>query len=164
MTEQRYEPRKRFVEGEGWLVEQVPVGVPLDPGQSVVKMLPDAPPQAVTVISVETVPLLVALQVVETNGMVAVPRSFFTEEQLEELARGSEAENESAEPAISQTSNEEEKPEAAQDVSKLPADQAITRVKLAESFEELNAMTANEERVTVLRAAEERAAELKGGD
>lgn len=46
-------------------------------------------------------------------------------------------------------------------VGKMPVEQIIALVKLAESFDKLNALMADETRKTVIAAAEARAEELK---
>ncbi|HEY6872781.1 MAG TPA: hypothetical protein VI298_08660 [Geobacteraceae bacterium] len=157
--ERRTEIRRSFIEGKGHLVEEVPMSRPIDPGQKVVGVSQE-PARPVTIVSMEMVPLLVAMQVVHANGMVAVPRSFLSEEQLTALDLGKVHDSDQKGPAGPGDPNDTE------DVTLLKADQAIIRVQLAKNFEELNALMRNEKRVTVIQAAEARAAELKesGGE
>jgi hypothetical protein len=147
----KVETRKRFVEGEGWIVEDVPVGTPTEPGQAVVSS-PEQPPAPVVVVASQ-VTLAVAQEVIAAHGMVAVPFSFLNAEQLEELGKEKE---ETVQPDV----NGNKSPEYG-DTSTMKADQAIVTLQLAADFNELNALTANETRKTVLAAAEARAEELK---
>lgn len=146
----RKETRTRFIEGEGYLVEEVEAGTPVMQGQTVLPSVPAAPPQPV-IITVADVSLSLAKQVVEANGLMVVPSSFLNEQQLEDLKVDVDTIKKAAEAG--------DPPPAK--VEKLNATQAIAAVKAAASFDELNTLTRSETRVTVLNAAEERAAELK---
>lgn len=138
----RTETRTRFIEGEGHLVEEVIVGTPVGQGQSV---LPGTP----VVVTLADVPLSLAIAVCAANGMLAVPESFLNEEQLAELKLN---------PA--DFKQPEEEPE--KKTEKLTVKQAIQKIKVAATFEELNAITNSNTSADVLAAAETRAAELKG--
>jgi hypothetical protein len=143
----KMEERRRFIEGEGWEVTEVPVGTALAPGQ--VKN-PKAPkePAVPVVLTVADISLDLARQVIEANGLLAVPASFLNETQLEELALSPAA----VQPPVV----------TAPAAKELNEKDAIKRIKAAISFEELNELTANESRAAVLNAAETKAAELKG--
>jgi hypothetical protein len=146
------ETRRRFIEGEGWVVEDVPLGTPAEPGQAVVSS-PEQPPAPVVVVASQ-VSLAVAQEVIAEHGMVAVPHSFLSAEQLEELGK----EKEKAKPETGTKTA----PDYG-DTATMKADQAIARIQLAASFEELNTLTVNETRKSVVGAAEARAEELKKG-
>ena len=153
--EQRSETRSRLTL-EGWVVETVPQGTPKEPGQIVSGGI-EQPPAPVVVVA-EQVPLSVAQEVIAAHGMVAVPLSFLTAEQQQDLPPNVTKEQTPAEDPA-----DPDKAHVVESVATMKADQAIARVKLAANFEELNALTQSEKRATVLAAAEERAAELKKG-
>jgi hypothetical protein len=143
----RTEIRRRFIEGEGHLVEEVEIGAPLAANSARLPQHPTPPPMVVTVADV---PLALARQVIEANGLVAVPQSYLTPDQVQELA------------IEESTPQPEAKPEPPPGSKKQVAEKdAIKRVMAAQSFEELNELTANDNRLAVLNAAEARAAELK---
>lgn len=144
----RKEIRRRFIEGEGWMVEEVEIGAPLQGTQSVVPVSIQPPPVRAALV-VADVPLALAREVIEVNGLIAVPLDFLNEEQLAELKIA---------PPISEKPKEPESPAP----KKLTEAQAIKAVKAAADFDELNELTRNETRTAVLNAAEARAAELKG--
>lgn len=144
----RMETRRTFIEGEGYLVEEVPVGAPLGQNQAVLAAQPAEPARSV-VVTLDDVPLDLARKVVEANGLVVVPPSYLNETQLEELQIA-------AEPVPDESGEEQQTPGR-----KLPIDQAIAVVMQAPTFDELNRLTATENRAKVLAAAEARAAELK---
>jgi hypothetical protein len=146
MSEQKFQTRREFLPGIGHVVKQVPLGDPLQPGQLVVKE-PVAPALPVA-LTINDVPLELALQVVEAASLVAVPVNFLTDAQREELKL----------PALDKAD-----PPAPQETKAafIPAEQKIAQVQQAETFEALNALMADETRKTVLAAAEVRANELK---
>lgn len=144
----RTETRTTFIEGEGYLVEEVPVGAPLGQNQAVLAAVPAEPARPV-VLTIADVPLDLARKVVEDAGLVVVPASYLNEAQLEELK---------IDPA---TTVKDDDQNAEADAKKLPVDQAIKLVSAASSFDELNRLTASDSRAKVLAAAEARAAELK---
>lgn len=148
----RTEIRRRFIEGEGHLVEEVPVGNPISQNQAVVPQPPAGPPQPV-VITVADIPLSLATQVIEANGMVCVPVSFLNEDQLAELK---------IDLANVAKGVQEVEPDKPKKKEKLTEAQAIKLVQAAQSFDELNDLTRDDHRSKVLAAAEIRAAELKG--
>jgi hypothetical protein len=150
----RKETRTRFIEGEGWHVEEVEVGTPISAGQSVLAM--SVEPAKKIIVTIADVPLSLALEVIKENGMVAVPVSFLNEEQLEELKIDLSEVAKSID-AAALPADPEAKP-----AEKMTDAQAIKAIKAAASFEELNALTALNTSVKVLSAAEARAAELKG--
>lgn len=151
--EQRFQTRRTFVEGVGHVVEQVLMATPLKPGQSVVPVPPNEPPRQV-IIAAKDVPLELARQVVEAAGLVAVPPNFLNPEQLAELGI------ELAETGDLPNGNQVATPPAAAK-EKLSPEEMIARIKQAGTFDELNALVAEEGRRKVLAAAEERATELK---
>lgn len=146
----RTETRTRFIEGEGHLVEEVEIGTTLAPGTAVIPAAPAGPALPV-IVTIADVPLSLARQVCEANGLVSVPASFLNEDQLAELKI------DLAE--VAKTKTETDPPKKAE---KLTEAQAIKAVKTAKDFDELNTLTRNESRGKVLAAAEARAAELKG--
>lgn len=155
----RKEIRTRFIEGEGHLVEEVEIGSAIKPGQSIIPAAPAAPPLPV-VVTIADVSLALAKQVIEANGLLAIPVSFLNEQQLEELAIDLAELKQAAKEKENGAAGETGKPGKKAD--KLTEAQAIKAVSAAASFEELNALTADESRAKVLAAAETRAAELKG--
>lgn len=145
----RTEIRRTFIEGEGHLVEEVPVGSPLGQNQSVLAAAPREPAIPVA-LTVDNVPLDLARKVVEANGLMVVPPSFLNEAQLEELKINP------------QTVVDPDPPEdPAANGKKLSVEQAVKQVLAAQTFDELNRLTASDSRARVLAAAEERASELK---
>lgn len=146
----RTEIRRTFIEGEGHLVEEVPVGSPLGQNQSVLAAAPREPAIPV-VLTVDNVPLDLARKVVEANGLMVVPPSFLNEAQLEELKIDPQTVVAPAVPAE----------DTAADGKKLSVEQAVKLVLTAQTFDELNRLTASDNRARVLAAAEERASELK---
>lgn len=147
----RTETRTRFIEGEGHLVEEVEVGAPIGQGQAVLPVAPAGPALPV-IVTIADVPLSLARQVCEANGLVAVPVSFLNEEQLAELKID-----------LAEVTKIKTELEATKKVEKLTEAQAIKAAKAAKDFDELNTLTRNESRGKVLAAAEARAAELKKG-
>jgi hypothetical protein len=150
----RTETRTRFIEGEGFLVEEVEIGAPLGANSIRVPKATKEPALPV-VITVADISLDLACQVIKANGLLAVPASFLNEQQLEELQ---------IDPSLIQTgttvpAEESANPPAAK---KLGEKETIKRIQAAISFEELNELTATESRAAVLAAAETKAAELKG--
>jgi len=144
----RTEIRRTFIEGEGYLIEEVQVGSPLGQNQVIMPAVSAGPPLPV-VVTIADVPLSLAQQVVESHGMLVVPASFLNEAQLEELK-------------IDPSTLTPPTPSAElEQGGKLTEAQAIKLVKAAESFDDLNRLTANDSRAKVLAAAESRAAELK---
>lgn len=136
-----------FDEKEGWIVKSVPIGDALATNQATVPSAPKEPAIPVT-ITVADVSLDLARQVVEANGMVVLPPNFLTDEQLAELK--------------ADLSNVTKAPVAPQETGKqLSEKETIKLINAAASFDELNALTANESRAKVLAAAESRAADLK---
>ncbi|KAB0665646.1 hypothetical protein F6V25_07950 [Oryzomonas japonica] len=146
----RTEIRRTFIEGQGHLVEEVAVGDPLASGQAVVQQLPSPPPVPV-VLTADSVPLSLAKDVIAANGMVAVPPTFLTDEQLAELGISKDNANL---PGDNESKGEK--------VTKLSEKQLLQAIKDAKTFDELNALTKDERRTKILSAAETRAAELKG--
>lgn len=143
----RTEIRRTYIEGEGHLVEEVPIGAPLGLNQAVLPSLPDEP-QRQLVVTIADVPLELAKRVVEDAGLLVVPPSYLNEAQLEELKIDPP-------PAV------ESSAETESGAKKLTVDQAVKLVAAATSFDELNRLTANDSRAKVLAAAESRAAGLK---
>jgi hypothetical protein len=138
------EERRRFIEGEGWLVEEVEVGNPLATGQVKNPKAPREPATPVVLVAAD-VSLDIARQVAEQNGMIVVPASYLTADQLEEL-------------------NVSIAPEPVKTIPGpkiMTEKEAIKRIKAVLTFEELNEVTATESRTAVLAAAEEKAGELK---
>jgi hypothetical protein len=155
--EQRTEIRRTFLEGQGHLVEEVPIDDVLKPGQAVVTAAPAAPPVKVE-LTVSDVSLDLACRVCEAAGLVVVPVNFLNPEQLQELKIVAGAFPAAQEPNSAQA---QEVVSNGPGTRGLNAEQAIERIKLAASFEELNSLMAEETRKTVIAAAEVRAEELK---
>lgn len=153
----RKETRTRFIEGEGYLVEEVEAGAKIAPGQSVLASPPKEPGQPV-IVTLADVPLSLAKQVCTANGLLVVPESFLNEEQLAELKidpdtiKSEDKQLQSAPPAPLTG-----KPQTV----KMTEAQAIKAAQAAKTFEELNDITRNHTGAKVLRAAEKRAEELK---
>ena len=136
---------RRTLTDEGWLVEEFPIGSAVNGNQSVIPAQPKEPPREVTI---KDVPLDLATAVVKDAGLLVVPASFLNETQLADLGIDTGT--------IATPPDDPVAP-----AGKLPEADAIAKVKAAASFEELNALTADETRAKVLAAAEQRAAELK---
>ena len=160
MAEERFETRRTFLPGIGHVVEQVPLGTPVVHGQRTVAAAPLEPAKRVTIAAVD-VPLELALQVVAAAGLVTVPPNFLNPEQLADLGmappQGVPVEQTAPEKPASPG-----KTAAQVKAHKLPVEQMIAQVQQADDFETLNDLMADETRKTVIAAAEERAAELKG--
>lgn len=157
-AEQRMEIRRTFIEGQGYLVEEVPINAPSKPGQVAVKTIVE-PPKTMTPADVS--PEL-ARQVLEQAGFVVVPHSFLNPEQLQELGitpstgapelpTTGAAEQTTGKPADTQTVK----------AGKMPVEQIIALINQADSFDKLNALMADETRKTAINAAEARAEVLK---
>ena len=153
MAEVRTEVRRTFIEGQGWLVEEVAIGAAAVVGEAVAKVLTAA----------DVSPEL-ARQVIESTGQVVVPVSFLNPDQLAELKitipAGQGGPGSVAAPDTPAAASTVAAPAAAQ-AHKLNAEQKIALVQKAADFEELNALMADESRKTVILAAEARATELK---
>lgn len=150
MGEKRFETRRTFIEGEGYLVEEVEVGSGDMPNGPVVGSGAGSKTLTVADVSAE-----LARQVCEQAGMVVVPASFLNPEQLVELGLSP------ADLAASSSQTNQQPDQPAVKSGKLTAEQTIAMVEKAESFDKLNALMADETRKTVIAAAEKRAEELK---
>lgn len=140
---------RKFVEGVGWVVEEQPVSKQLPEGSHPVAFNPPPPPLPVLL---ETISYELAVQVVKNSGMFVVPLEFLTEEAKEEMLR------EDLEEFNDQTN-------AAADANKpMTAEDKIRLIKQAKTLDELADIVDTDTRVTVIRAAEARAAELENGE
>jgi hypothetical protein len=159
--EQRTKTVTRFIEGQGHLVEEIEIGV---------KAVAAATIAAAKVLTADDVSLELARQVCEAAGLVVVPANFLNPEQLTELgidpggladprAVDPQAVTSQGNPAATVAPPGPKKP--AQKDHKLSVEEMVAKVKAADSFEDLNNLMADETRKTVLKAAEDRAEQLK---
>ena len=153
-AEQRMEIRRTFIEGQGHLVEEVPVGTPTKQGQTVVQATPGEPAVKVALTAADISPEL-ARQVCESTGLVVVPASFLNPEQLAEL--NIKPDTGAGDPPPMNPGDHTPIVKA----GKMPVEQIIGLIQKADSFDKLNALMADETRKTAIAAAEARAEELK---
>lgn len=145
---ERLEFTREFKEGEGWVVKEKQPGQPLPVGASRVQMSVPAPPIAITL---ETVPYDLAVQVVKNNGMFVVPLEFLSDEARETMLEidtpgsglGAEGSGQSGKPE--------------------KVDEAVKRVMACATLDEITAIVEKDTRKAVIKAAEDRAAELTEG-
>lgn len=155
MTEARTRTERKFVEGKGWELTEVPVDQTLTPGR--VEVLPAQPVSLdLKNVSPEEVPDELIQRVLDHRGLVAVPR-----EEHEQLM----AELADIKPLISRES--EQSPPAKGKGGKpkpVSAEEMEQRILEATSLDELTELMKDEKRMKILKLADERAAQIKEGE
>jgi hypothetical protein len=143
MEEQRGNFTRRFEEGVGWIVAELPGGASVPANAAVVRMPPPEPAAPVRIVTVGDVPLSLAQQVLTAAGFVAVPR---------ELVE-----------ALPKTHQETLLKAASQAPAALDEAAMIARIEAAVTMEELETLMDGITTPAVIAVAEKKAMELTEG-
>lgn len=157
IDQQRTRIERKFVEGKGWEIREVPIDQPQVPGTIAVEQAPPGP-VALENISLAEFPDELLTRILDLRGMVAVPREEY-EALMAELAdiRPLIEQPALASPAKGASS-------ARDKGQKLTAEEMEQRIMEATDLDTLTDLMKDEKRMDLLKLADERAAQIKAGE